>query len=313
MSINFSSLAFISVANLVLIGILLAIFGTVALAATRSTDFRRALAGAFRQKAFISVVVILGLSAAGLNAATQFMSLYFKKQAVPLQNPEGLTALPVDMGPWVQLTMDDKLNHEMEEVLQTKEYVFRVYVDSSKLDPSRVARFKDLTWAERQQEAGRIRLERPDAIINAAVTYYTGGADTVAHIPERCYVADGFQPVNPASPTWHLPATDVSPARDLTVRFIAFEDQGQNSRSRVVRSVAYFFQCNGSYFDDPLAVRAQLQTLTEKFGYYAKVELMTELKSQSDSAAVMQDFLSHALPDVEKILPDWQKIKSGAK
>jgi hypothetical protein len=239
------------------------------------------------------------------------MSLHFKKQAVPLQVSEGLLALPSVIGPWHQLSLDDKLNHEMEEVLQTKEYVFRYYVDASKVGYDVVAKYPDMTIPERQAEVQRLIHEHPDAIINCAVTYYTGGADTVAHIPDRCYVADGYQPVNPASPTWSLgnPAS-----RDLRVRYITFEDQGSNTRAIVTRSVAYFFQCNGEYLFDPNAVRARLQTLTERYGYYAKIELMTlpkDRKDPSQSSEVMKHFLSHALPEIENILPDWQKFKAS--
>ena len=46
--------------------------------------------------------------------------------------------------------------------------------------------------------------------------------------------------------------------------------------------VAYFFQCNGAYESSSLRVRARLQDLFARWGYYAKVELMTQ---SGDSAA----------------------------
>ena len=42
----------------------------------------------------------------------------------------------------------------------------------------------------------------PDALVNFAVTYYTGLVDTVAHIPDRCYVADGFEPTSYTKENW---------------------------------------------------------------------------------------------------------------
>ncbi len=40
------------------------------------------------------------------------------------------------------------------------------------------------------------------AVINIGVTYYTGMVDTVARIPERCYIADGFEPTSYKVVTW---------------------------------------------------------------------------------------------------------------
>ena len=144
----------------------------------------------------------------------------------------------------------------------------------------------------------------PDAVINMAVTYYTGMVDTVAHIPDRCYIADGFQPTDYDFPTW-----DLGNGRDLQVRFINFQDQ--NGLARVDRSVAYFFHVNGRYESNPLGVRRSLQNLLEKYGYYSKVELMTLDPDHERSAHTMSGFLSSALPEVEKSYPDWKKVNSG--
>ena len=39
----------------------------------------------------------------------------------------------------------------------------------------------------------RIRPKNPKAVVNLGLTYYTGLVDTVAHIPDRCYIADGYE------------------------------------------------------------------------------------------------------------------------
>ena len=73
------------------------------------------------------------------------------------------------------------------------------------------------------------------------------------------------------------------------------------------RNVAYCFQVNGKYeFDSIKGVRFRLQNIFEKYGYYAKIELATFLGNDSAKArATMADFLSHAMPELEKCLPDW--------
>ena len=74
------------------------------------------------------------------------------------------------------------------------------------------------------------------------------------------------------------------------------------------RNVAYLFHANGGYTSDPKVVRIALQSLTKKYGYYAKVEVMVEERDRDVSRAAMQDFLTYALPEVEKCLPDWSKL-----
>jgi hypothetical protein len=141
-------------------------------------------------------------------------------------------------------------------------------------------------------------------VVNVAVTYYTGLVDTVAHIPDRCYIADGYQPSRYEQPTWLIETE--SGTRPLQVRLINFEVQ--TGFSKVTRSVSYFFHVNGRYESDPLGVRRSLQNLFERYGYYAKVELMTLLPNPDESARVMTDFLSVALPEIEKSWPDWNRV-----
>jgi hypothetical protein len=68
---------------------------------------------------------------------------------------------------------------------------------------------------------------------------------------------------------------------------------------------------NGHYESDPLGVRASLQNLRERYGYYAKVELMTLLRDKEKVAPVMHGFLNYAMPEIEKCLPDWKKATAS--
>jgi hypothetical protein len=155
-----------------------------------------------------------------------------------------------------------------------------------------------------------IREKAPQAVMNMAVTYYTGMVDTVAHIPDRCYIADGFEPSEYDTKRWacFVPRGDDRAA----ARFIHFEDNVPGRRA-ISRNVAYFFHVNGRYTNDPLDVRYTLQNLRERHGYYAKIELMSLLEDRQKASAVMDEFLQHALPEVEKSLPDWEKVKAGEK
>lgn len=292
-------------------------------------------ANPYKQTSFIVAVVVLFVAAVGLNASVAKMQLHFKKLPVPLQRD--LMSIPSRMGPWMQVSLDEPLDGDVEEVLGTRQYIFRDYLNLEAhggqsggamvaalypQDPQKgldlqnkylnapaaqrpallEAELKDKTADERKRAALMVQEQYPDAVINAAVTYYTGLVDTVAHIPERCYVADGYEPAStPETPEWTL-----SNGRQITVRFIHFEDQ--SGASRISRCVGYFFQVNGMYKDNPEEVRFTLENLFAKYGYYAKVELMTQDPSSDESARTMNSFLSSSLGELEKTFPDWNKI-----
>lgn len=267
-----------------------------------------------RQSRFLAAAGVLLVCAAGFNAAARSLQLHFRKQPVPLavkaldDKAEGI---PAKLGGrWVQVTDDQPLSGDVEHALGTKQYVMRTYVnleaahrteaELADRDPRRIAGL-----------LGDLQARKPEAIIRVAITYYTGLVDTVAHIPDRCMVADGYQPTD--YKVIGVPDDSAnSVKRDAKFRFITFEDI--TGRSRVTRNVGYFFHVNGRYEENPLGVRATLQDLFQTYGYYAKVELMTEQPGRGDAAAserssaAMKDFLTALLPEVERCLPDWQKV-----
>jgi hypothetical protein len=231
------------------------------------------------------------------------------------------------------------LNEDVQHTLGTKEFVFRTYVNSrlatretadslarlareiEALDESDKDQAKQKTDKQLQfaKELRRLQLEHPDAVMALNVTFYTGMVDTVAHIPERCMVADGFEPKDPRTvPVAAGQYEDGSP-RQVDIQFSTFEDQ--TGQGRVARNVGYFFHCNGSYTPSSVGVRGKLQNLFERYGYYAKVEMMTDdpgvdrqragkEDASQKSVAAMADLLAAALPEVEKCLPDWNQVKA---
>ncbi len=256
--------------------------------------------------AFLSVALLLLVGAAGLNTVVQAMKLHFRKEAVPLRQP--LTTLPPRMGHWVQVSVDRPLQADVEEVLGTRQYVYRDYVDDRIVPAGEIKAFADKSYAQRRAMLMRLQERHPEAVVNLGVTYYTGLVDTVAHIPDRCYIADGYEPTDYDIVSWPIAAKIPGRANDpnVEVRFINFQDQV--GRTRLKRSVSYFFHVNGHFEQDPLGVRRRLQNLLQKYGYYMKIETMTLVQEKEKSAQVMQDFLTAALPHVAQCLPDWSKV-----
>lgn len=280
-----------------------------------AVDWKASAKRVLRQPPFLVVVVILLAAALGLNAAVSFMQLHFKKEAVPLARPLG--AIPAQLGTWVQVSQDKALDSEIQDVLGTDQYIFRDYVDE-RLVPAVAERFKDKNEEERRAELQRIRARLPSAVVSISVTYYTGMVDTVAHVPDRCVTADGYEPKPDENQTvpWaigrDLPVaakrqdSSGQPTDQVEVRYINFEDQ--TGASNVTRSIAYFFHTNGDFVASPLEVRQKLAYLLERRAYYAKIETMTTMDNSQESARVMTDFLTNALPAINNCLPDWNKL-----
>ena len=260
----------------------------------------------FRQPGFIAAFAVLLLAAVGLNATTQYLQLHFKKLPVPLAH--SLEMIPETLGKWICVSKD-QVTDDVQQELGTNMYIMRFYINSEVVEKDDIAVFagKDsrarIEYLSKLREKYKNRFDR--AVISFAVTYYTGKADTVAHIPERCYTADGYEPTETQTERWHI-GLPSRPDGDMDVRYISFEDQV--SASRVTRNVAYFFQTNGEYTSDPTVVRLKLQDLFRKHAYYSKIELMIQDKEREESAAAMRDFLTAAMPEVEKCLPNWSAV-----
>ncbi len=268
--------------------------------------------------AFGVAVAVLLVAALGLNFATAAMKLHFRKLPVPLRQP--LSAVSDKLGDWVCVIKTEVLGDDLEETLGTRTFIFRDYVNSRMVPQADIAKFDKKSLGEQRKLLAVLQARKPDSVINFAVTYYTGKADTVAHIPDRCYVANGFEPKEYITSKWNIPtpitmAQQVDPGK-IEVRFINFEDQ--NGSNSVPTNVAYFFHTDGHYESDPTRVRLAMQNLRKRFAYYAKVEVQTLMPTpktpvtdmdQDRRRIVMSNFLAAAMPEVEKCLPSVESLQ----
>jgi len=260
--------------------------------------------------AFIVVGLILLGSAVGMNVATSALGLYFKKEAVELRTK--LDRLPSKIGPWVQVTNDQVFSVEIEHALGTKDYISRWYVDTRRVDPKELAGINKMTTAQRHEVLGKAMQKDPAAVLDLHMAYYTGLADTVAHVPERCFIGGGFD-VNQKETIQLGNLSTLEGGNPLKASYLEFQDRERANYPK--QNVAYFFQVNGAYESDAtVGVRTRLQDIREKFAYYCKVEMRMMLNDKSELAKKQfADFVSFALPEIEKALPDWQAVKSAGK
>ena len=314
-------------------GLLVVLLPALVLAIALVPALRRALPRVLAQPAFLAAVVLLGVSAVGLNAATEALRLHFRKLPVPLSVPrldDAKQGIPTKLGAWVQVSIDEPLDADIQEVLATEEFVFRDYVDTRRVSAADVAWFTGKPGDERGRKLAEIQMRDPAAVVRLAVTYYTGLVDTVPHVPERCYVADGYEPaVEPETRQATLGTTATGAPRAVKYRYLQFQDT--TGAGRVDREVAYLFHVNGAYESSDVGVRARLANLLQRHGYFAKVEVMTSTRTRdaarapaggdatdangtaggpSASVVAFEDLLAAALPEIERCLPDWNAVQA---
>jgi hypothetical protein len=285
---------------------------------------RDGLGRVLRERSFVGVAVILGVAALSLAIVIQSLTLRFRKEALPLavsRLDDPKEGIPSRVGPWVQVSKDEPLDHNTIEVLGTKEFVFRDYVDSRLFTAAQIDAFTDKPTMERLQLLDGLQREHPEGVVRLAITYYTGLVDTVPHVPEKCYVADGFQTEGSVPIAATVGAYADGTPRAVDYSYLHFQDT--TGMGRVDRDVAYLFHVNGRYVSNNIAVREELADLRKKYGYFAKVELMTTGRfgqnvsqaerdaSQAKSKAAFNDLLTAVLPEVERCVPDWKKVTAS--
>lgn len=228
------------------------------------------------------------------------------KIAVPMRQSFS-DAVPRTVGPWV-VAVRNEVDKEVELELGTDKFYFFKCINAEALGQrpeDLAATFKSKGYDEQRAEVGRIAAKHPEAVLDVALTYYTGKADTVAHIPERCYIASGYTQREGDTVAMPLPAHP-----DFQVNYLRFDRAGRLAGSC---HVAYVFHSNGKYEADPLAVRFALQDVSIRHAYYAKIELLSVHPDRQKAQEAMKSFLSHGLPQVEKALPDWSQYQNGPR
>src|SRR2546423_11416593 len=149
-------------------------------------DMSRAVMTVLKQPTFLIVAVVLLAAAVGLNAAVNVLKLHFKKEPVALARP--LAAIPDRFGTWVQVSQDQPLDKEMQDVLGTDKYIFRDYVDERVVGPGVQQTYRRLQEAggaapdekDREKRDRELRMfvpnipaKTPKAVVYLSVTYYT--------------------------------------------------------------------------------------------------------------------------------------------
>ncbi len=196
-----------------------------------------------------------------------------------------------------------RLSVEIERELGTEQYITWTYQDTG--------------WSG----------GRAGSVVVLHVPYYTGTIDTVPHVPERCYTGAGQEATGRATVPLTLTMDgrieestgDLLVAAELedvvrvpTTAFDATRFSFRRPGGDQQEHVFYVFAANGKFLATPDQVRLEGFDPTDRYSYYAKVEVRVPLVEDEDQArARVEAFLSAAMPELLACLPDWRDVQAG--
>lgn len=266
---------------------------------------------------FIACATLLG-GAIAFRAVAATVNAWVLKEPAPPREP--FSTIPTTLGVWKAVTSDTMLSEEMVEALGTNIYLDRVYA------------------IDGNPKKGLLQLH---------MAYYTGLIDRVPHVPERCFVAGGFEPIGssqvralaiddegwrpdngPVNVATGIPyafatvvdpisrrASDVRmPIGEPEITVVEFQDPAKPDRRLIA---GYFFIANGRLTPRAGDVRALSYSLTERYAYFCKVQITRQYFEEDgrvdDYDAHVSDFLKELLPHLMHRLPDWSEYEARSR
>ena len=211
-------------------------------------------------------------AAVGLGTSIRVSGAVFYKAPVPLRHP--FTLVATELSRWNATTRQPVLADGVLDELRARDVLYRAYAQRSESDSTH------------------------DALLHLA--YYTGTVDTVPHVPERCFLAQGFRSLGTSRVTLDLSGHDEPDGIPSSIPATLFEfEQGPG-----VGRVIYFFIANGRFLASPEELRLRAFDWRERTAYYCKVELTLSPRASGDETlADASAFLRDVLPSIVDCLP----------
>jgi hypothetical protein len=288
----------------------------------------KSLPGSLLQdKRFLLVVGILILATATWKGAVAWFHICLHREAVPWPAQVQVTeaaddsfrnvSLPKKISPYELVEAkgkDDKIGGER---IITPD-MLEVLGMGTSLDQANVAKRISNWYVSRTYQDTREPMSSLCKFWRLDVTFYTGGLDTVPHIPEVCGAAAGMDPgasqtVLVPAPKDGPPAWRGGPEGQLSWRRVLLS----NSRDMQQYMVFYIFSLNGQPENDRETVRVKLMDPWLKHCYFAKIEISP--RAPVSDADFMErkarEFIQACLPVILRELPtseDVQKLRLAA-
>jgi exosortase len=261
-------------------------------------------------KNFLVAVVILAVSAVGLQVGVSALNVYLKK--IPVYPRKDFASISTVVEGWKRLGEDVRFDAAGVEALGTELYLSRGYKNTQLGVPP----------------------------IQLHIAYYTGQVDAVPHVPDRCMVAGGYAPLTAEPITLSMeidkenwvadsnveldgvpypvieesitldgePSLIRMPVGDFEMRTTQFSHPSLGDDQVVA---GYFFVANGKTTAYPERIRMLAFDRSSQYAYYCKIQITTRGGPQyslEEFNAVASDFVSEALPEIMKCLPDWAEV-----
>jgi hypothetical protein len=235
--------------------------------------------------AFTICVMVLVASIVGMSSIERALGFVLTKDPMPLRKP--LTELNLArLAPYEvteRFTIDDS---DLLAALGTEDYIQWVLTD------------------RRRDEAD------PTREVLVFVTYYAL-PDKIPHVPEECYLGNGFQRLATDRVTVGIPAEGGS--RSVTGRYLVFGRSLATGWGDALRvPVVYLFYVNGQYAGDRDEARLALnKNLFGRASYFSKVELVFNRGNgritEEQVQVAAQEILTVLLPVLEQEhWPKWE-------
>ena len=264
-------------------------------------------------------IFMLGLCV-GWSILTNWLNIVLEKQPVPwpasvqvdkrtFQN----TSFPNEIGRYKLIEEDGvlfkKKDGKPDGIVEFKEDELETLGIGTSLDGIRFSNRSCNWYLSRYYEdtnpKSEVRLWRLD------LTYYTGNADKVPHVPENCGEKSGntldFVEILEFDKILDIPAWS-----KFKVKHVGLQSNLESGRKT---SIFYFFTVNGSPEIDRIKVRKELAWPSNKYVFFAKISLtpVHNRRSLRLDKKVMQkeaiDFFKSTLPVIMKQFPQKQSIE----
>lgn len=246
----------------------------------------RSLQGApsrFLYTPFLWAVFILGFATVLSFVGDQWLNIKAGKLALELKAP--LSELKVGALLPYEVVSKQVMDAEVVEALGTDRY---------------------LNWSLRNPSADE---DDPLRRAELFITYYSGGHNLVPHTPDVCYRGAGY---NPAQVHENFSVQLSSQPQSMPIRVCTFEKTAVFGRQKM--TVVYTFHCNGHYVATRTGVRGLINSFSNYYAYFSKVELSFPYASRAESIEGTKMFFDRLLPILARDhWPDFERAEKEAR
>lgn len=271
----------------------------------------------FQDRHFVAAVAILAIAAGTWRVAVGVLKISLQREAVPwpaqvtVDGDFRNTSFLKVLGPYARVEEDGLLDRGRDgnphkdgapdgENIHNPA-VLEVMGMGTSTDKKNIPMRISNWYLARTYEDARETVNSPYKFWRLNITYYTGGLDTVPHIPESCWKAGGMSIVGSSGVNVQSPAGVPDEWKgNLKWQRVLAED-----RSARQYLGYYIFSLNGKPEDSREQVRVGLMSPWIKHCYFAMIEVAPRgsTTNTEEMDRRTRDFIQACLPAVLKDLP----------